>query len=396
MQLISLLIARISYPPRDGQGPGAATGRAIAARHHRLLRIMTTIRDDNSPAARATLASATASLDRLQHEVAALRQAFVAMSAPPADAARAADAGSPGHDDGEDAIDIAIAAPAAPDRQGRAATRPAATGGAALRGAGDAAILARLEALIAYRADMEEQLHAASEIMRRHDVPEALSDCELRYEVRPREIIGGDFVVGERNGDGTLYVLHGDFCGHRLLSAMGVLAARDMFTSVAARAASLEEVALGLNQRLRRLLPQEMFLAANLFEIVPARGALRVWNAGMPEVLVRADEGGSMQSFASMACPLGVLGGDAFRVAPQACAFDERATLLSLSDGVTEAPDAAQRPLGSARVAEIVAAACGEPYDAVLAGVAGHLAGGDLRDDLSIVQLRLRPRGAVG
>jgi len=360
-------------------------------------------RDDNGTVASATLASAAASLDRLQNEIASLRRAFAAISDRDPDGAheRSADAAgkpvhdAPVHDGGENAIDIAAAAPGASDQRPSAGAPPVAKGGVAARDAGDAAILARLEALIAYRADMEHQLRAASEIMRRHDVHEALSDCELRYEVRPREIIGGDFIVGERNADGVLYLLHGDFCGHRLLSAMGVLAARDMFTSVAARAASLEEVAHGLNQRLRKLLPQTMFLAANLCEIAPARGTLRVWNAGMPEVLLRGADGAIAQRFASMACALGVLGGDEFRVLPQACAFDARATLLSLSDGVTEATDAAQRPLGSARVAELVAAAPGEPYDAVLAGLAGHLGAGELRDDLSIVQVRLRPRGAA-
>lgn len=355
-------------------------------------------RDDNGTVASATLASAAASLDRLQNEIAALRRAFAAMSdrtPDNADEISASAARKPVHDGDESAIDISATAPATSDRRRRAGTAPAAKGDAAARDAGDAAILARLEALIAYRADMELQLRAASEIMRRHDVLEALSDCELRYEVRPREIIGGDFIVGERNADGVLYLLHGDFCGHRLLSAMGVLAARDMFTSVAARAASLEEVANALNQRLRKLLPQAMFLAASLCEIAPARGTLRVWNAGMPEVLLRGADGAIAQRFASMACPLGVLGGDEFRVLPQACAFDERATLLSLSDGVTEATDAAERPLGSARVAEIVAAAPGEPYDAVLAGLAGHLGAGELRDDLSIVQVRLRPRGVA-
>lgn len=359
---------------------------------------MASTRDDNGTAAHAALASTAASIDRLQHEVAALRRELLALSGLPLDDAHeafAAAARMPPHDGGDDAIDISAASLATSTSQRPLAARSAASGGAATQDAADAAILARFEALIAYRADMEEQLRAASEIMRRHDVLDALSDCELRYEVRPREIIGGDFIVGERNSDGVLYLLHGDFCGHRLLSAMGVLAARDMFTSVAARARNLEEVAHGLNQRLRRLLPQEMFLAANLCEIAPARGWLRVWNAGMPAVLLSAPDGTITRRFASMACPLGVLGSDEFRVEPQACTFDERATLLSFSDGVTEATDVAERPLGSARVAEIVAAAPGEPYDAVLAGVAGHLGRGELRDDLSIVQLRLRAPGAA-
>jgi len=355
-------------------------------------------RHENGTAASAKLASAAASLDRLHDEVATLRRALAAISDRHFDdasenVARVTQPLSP--DEGDDAIDISAAPPAASDPPRAAATASAAALGRAPHAIDDAAILARLEALIAYRTDMEQQLRAASEIMRRHDLHETLGDCELRYEVRPREIIGGDFIVGERNSGGVLYLLHGDFCGHRLLSAMGVLAARDMFTSVAARAADLEEVAHGLNQRLRKLLPQEMFLAANLFEIEPARGALRVWNAGMPEVLLRGGDGSITQAFASMACPLGVLGRDEFRVEPRSCAFEQRATLLSLSDGVTEATDAAERPLGSARVAEIVAATSGEPYDALLAGLAAHLGDGDLRDDLSIVQVRLRPCRAV-
>lgn len=151
--------------------------------------------------------------------------------------------------------------------------------------------------------------------------------------------LSGDLTQTARGPAGQVYVFLGDFTGHGLPAALGALPASSVFLAMAANGLPIELIAAELNDKLGQLLPVGYFCCAVLLELAPNRGRVRVWNGGLPPVLIRRRGQQGYERIASHSLPLGVVGADEFEGAAQDRTLYPGDLLYAHTDGLTEAED---------------------------------------------------------
>lgn len=166
----------------------------------------------------------------------------------------------------------------------------------------------------------------------------------ISYLHRPLEKTGGDLVLAARRPDGGRYLMVTDFTGHGLPAAIAGSLVAYMFYSMTARGCCAEELLLEINRVLQQKLPVHVFMAAALAEVPAAGGRLRLWNAGMPDVLLRRADG-QWQRLESQLLALGIVD-ELDASAAQESAFVAGDCCFLFSDGITEAENGSGQPWG--------------------------------------------------
>ncbi len=165
---------------------------------------------------------------------------------------------------------------------------------------------------------------------------------------RPLERTGGDMVLSARRPDGGRHLMVSDFTGHGLPAAIGGSLVAYMFYSMTARGCPAQEMLTEINRVLQQKLPVNVFVAAALVEVPAGGGSMRLWNAGMPDVLLRRGDG-SWQTLGSSLLALGIVEElEVSAVQEQPFVAGDRCFLFS--DGITETENSAGEAFGVARL----------------------------------------------
>ncbi len=200
--------------------------------------------------------------------------------------------------------------------------------------------------------------------------------------------VGGDYYDFHSDAGGALVAAIGDATGHGARAGTMVTVIKSLF-SAAAPDAGLGAFLGDAARALKRMDLGRMNMALLLAEL---RGTtLTVASAGMPPPLLHRATDSSVEEVPVPGLPLGTF----------ASAYDEKTlelaagdTVLLLSDGFPELPNADGEPLGYARVRELFAAAADrEPEEivaALSAAVAERTGGRAPSDDVTFVVLRVR------
>ena len=189
----------------------------------------------------------------------------------------------------------------------------------------------------------------------------------LRQAVRPAGIFSGDMVLSAYSPSRDLYFLTGDFTGHGLLAALGAMPVSEVFRAMTTKGFSPEEVLTGINKKLKSMLPVGMFFGAQLVVVNHDLEHVRVFNAGMPDVIIVDGETNRIKHrLASTGLPLGVEAvmdpKEILQYAP--IAYNDK--ILMHSDGLIEARNAKDEEFGSERLlASISGAPKNEIFDQV-------------------------------
>ena len=140
------------------------------------------------------------------------------------------------------------------------------------------------------------------------------------------------------------------------------------------------------------LIDDERFVTAVMAHVEPRDGGLSMTLASAghpPAILIRRD--GLIRTTSGGGIPLGLFEDD-FGVGVERLDLEAGDTLFLYSDGVPEVCDAAQTRFGNERLIEILAAHAGRPVAELAMAVEQALlefCGGDLRDDVSMLALRV-------
>jgi two-component system, HptB-dependent secretion and biofilm response regulator len=242
---------------------------------------------------------------------------------------------------------------------------------------------ATIEALHARR---DEEAAIARSVLDRMLLRGDFDLLRIRYTVRSADRFPGDAVFGAKVGDRYRWMV-ADVTGHTLASALVTIPVSMLFYSDATFAVPLERAVAHMDGELAKLLPVGMFCAAAICELDPATGTLVVWNGGMPDVLVRSTSG-CVVRVPSNDTPLAA---DRRRVGTPELAKIEvhpGTRIYTLSDGVVEARDGKDQPLGIDVIAKLVQAAAIETiYDTVLTRWTEHIGTNPPEDDMSFVEV---------
>ena len=173
----------------------------------------------------------------------------------------------------------------------------------------------------------------------------------LRQVVRPASIFSGDMVLSAYSPTRDLFFLTGDFTGHGLLAALGAMPVSEVFRAMTAKGFSAEEILIGINKKMKSMLPVGMFFGAQLVVVNHDLEHVRVFNAGMPEVLIVDGETNRIKHrLFSTGLPLGVVASIDPRELVQYAPIGYNDKILMHSDGLTEARNEDDQEYGSDRL----------------------------------------------
>ena len=240
-------------------------------------------------------------------------------------------------------------------------------------------LAAQRDELTDYRDHQQRDMAVAKRILDNVATREELAVGNVRYLLQPMELLNGDIILAAT--------------GHGLPAAIGAMTVHGVFMSMVAKGLGVEEIARELNRKMCELLPVERFLSAAILELHNETGLFKVWNGGMPDILVRNAEGTSISRFRSVNLPLGIVSPETYRSTTASGALKPGDQVLVYSDGLTEAHNRAADLFGDARL-QAVFAQPGDPdqlFDRLLASLAEHVQAAPQSDDVSILYVRCDP-----
>ena len=177
----------------------------------------------------------------------------------------------------------------------------------------------------------------------------------LRQVVRPAGIFSGDMVLSAYSPSRDLFFLTGDFTGHGLLAALGAMPVSEVFRAMTTKGFSPEEILTGINKKLKSMLPVGMFFGAQLVVVNHDLEHVRVFNAGMPDVIIVDGKTNQIKHrLASTGLPLGVEAVIEPKEMLQYAPISYNDKILMHSDGLTEARNAQDNEFGDARLVESI------------------------------------------
>lgn len=242
---------------------------------------------------------------------------------------------------------------------------------------------------------MKEQV-IAEQIYSRAVTGDNIATKYIASLLRPVSIFSGDLLLTADSPNGEMHILLGDFTGHGLSAAVGVLPTADVFRAMTAKGFAAPEILSVINAKLHRLLPTGMFLTACFVEIGKDMRSVSIWNAGMPEALVLGtlpqDESRSQvkHRVVSKYLPLGILSEVDRQLVPVQLDISAGDRILLCSDGVTEAINPAGEVFGMARYEE-AATETRLSFAHVTNALEQFCGKQPFRDDVSLVEIQCVP-----
>ena len=212
----------------------------------------------------------------------------------------------------------------------------------------------------------------------------------------PVSTFSGDLMLTACHPDGRLHVLLGDFTGHGLAAAVGVLPTAEVFRAMTGKGFAAPEILAAINSKLHRLLPTGMFMTACFVAIDKNLESASIWNAGMPEVLVlgapNLDGGAAVvkHRVASQYLALGILKDANMEPAPARLNIAACDRILLCSDGITEATNSSGEEFGTLRY-EQAATAAQQSFQSVLTALEAYCGTQPFNDDVSLVEIHCMP-----
>jgi len=182
-----------------------------------------------------------------------------------------------------------------------------------------------------------------------------ISNPNIRSKVRPAGTFSGDMILSAYSPSRDLYFLIGDFTGHGLSAALGAMPVSEVFRAMTSKGFSPEEILSGINKKLKALLPVGMFFGVQLVVIDQELEHARIFNAGMPDLLIIDGETNEISHRCkSNGLPLGVIPEVDPREIGQFVAIKPNDKILMYSDGLTEARNFEDEEFGETRLIEAI------------------------------------------
>ncbi len=163
---------------------------------------------------------------------------------------------------------------------------------------------------------------------------------------RPARAFSGDLLLSGRSPSGDLHIMLGDLTGYGLNAAIGALPVSQIFNSMTKKGYSLQSIITEINRKLYEILPTNMFCAAGFISVSSNVSTIKVWNMGLPDIMVFNRNGNRItRKFSSDFLPLGVER-EIQKNCPEQFSADKGDTILMMSDGFVGARNQTGRMFG--------------------------------------------------
>ncbi|WP_320416296.1 fused response regulator/phosphatase [Candidatus Reidiella endopervernicosa] len=220
------------------------------------------------------------------------------------------------------------------------------------------ALMRMRELYIEVKAQKDELSYHHERLRREHEIaervfanvikPTAFSVPNIKHMLSPMAMANGDMLLVGQKPSSDYHYLLGDFTGHGLSAAIGALPVSDIFYTMTRKGFHISDIAAEINRKLKLILPTGMFFAACLVEFDHKKGAVSIWNGGIPDLLL-CDEKGITRKVAAQHLPLGVLNDGQFDRAMDRFEVVGENRIYIYSDGIIESTNEAGEMFGQQR-----------------------------------------------
>ena len=207
---------------------------------------------------------------------------------------------------------------------------------------------------------------------------------ELKYLLSPVALFNGDILLAAKTPGNNLHVLLGDFTGHGLSASIGAGPTAEIFYGMTEKGFGINEIIVEINQKMLKLLPVNMFLAATLIALYGDSKNLSVIACGLPDHYLFNKAKGSIRTIHSKNLPLGITA--SFMPVVKNIEIDSYDYLYLFTDGVIEARNSQGIQLGADRVASCLQSNA-SGFDAIQEAFQAHTQGLTQQDDITLVEL---------
>jgi len=212
----------------------------------------------------------------------------------------------------------------------------------------------------------------------------------IKYMLSPLSIFNGDILLAARTPSGGLNVLLGDATGHGLPAAIGAVPVSDLFYNLTENGATVDEIVLELNSKLKAILPPEFFFCACVLNISNDFRLLTLWHGGLPEVLIYSAEDKNLSHvIRSTNFPLGVVDNKSLKTDLHIFDLDKGDRIYLYSDGITEAKNIKNEQFTDERLLACFneSKPADEMFDHVLSRVNAFRGEQEQSDDLTFLEI---------
>jgi len=213
-------------------------------------------------------------------------------------------------------------------------------------------IAAQRERLLALQQETAREHYAASAVLRNILDRAELKHPSIRTMLTPMAGFDGDVALVSKLPQGNLRIMVCDVVGHGLPAALGTIPIAVLFYSTARQGMELGTAMLEINRQLCDVLPVGLFAAAAAFEVDPDGSRLRLWNGGIPDLVLRRRDSTTLQRFPSENLPIGITPQEAYSI--QVADVAPGDVLFVMSDGVSEARNVQGETFGLERVLQVL------------------------------------------
>jgi len=250
-----------------------------------------------------------------------------------------------------------------------------------------------LQARNAEIAQHHERLHleymTAEKVLAKVMHRGCLDMAGIHYLLSPMSIFNGDLLLAARVPSGGVRILLGDFTSHGMSAAVGAMPVAEIFYTMSAKGCSMSEIVAEINNKLKQILPADMFLAAALVEIDCVRYTLTVWNGGIPDLLLYRQGRDITHLFASRHLPLGILDSHQLDRTVEIVPIATGSRLCMYTDGLTDARNASGERFGEEKL-KLVISGNRDPqplFDSITTALAAFRANAEHSDDLTVAEI---------
>lgn len=245
-------------------------------------------------------------------------------------------------------------------------------------------IAAQRERLLALQQETAREHFAASAVLRNILGRAELKHPSIRTMLTAMGSFDGDVALVAKLPGGNLRIMVCDVVGHGLPAALGTIPIAVLFYSAARQGMELGAAMLEINRQLCGVLPVGLFAAAAAFEVDPSGTTLRVWNGGIPDLVLRRRDSTMLVRFSSENIPIGITPQESCSIQMAEVAAGD--VLFVMSDGVIEARDYQGDMFGMERVLSVLGSE--HPVDQLfdeLRSALLHHAQGRQDDDITLL-----------
>ena len=234
----------------------------------------------------------------------------------------------------------------------------------------------------------EKDINDTKEIIGNIEKPLFYNPGNIKFKMEEQFFISGDMICSAVGPTGDHYMLVGDNTGHGLPAAIGSIIIYNVFYTMVDKGFELEIIVEEINKKLLTLLPVDRFFAATVIQIYSEYKAAKVFNAGMPDVIIMHENGSVKKKVSSMDMPLGIRNIFRKEVETKIVTLNSKSRIYIFSDGLPEMFNVEDKQYSQDRLIKTLKkASAAERFESVLADANKFLGDFKRSDDLLFVEI---------